>query len=100
MHFKKTPESVGFCVVVLILKMEERKHFWHSVLYYFKKGKNVTEMREKMCAGCGEGAVPDRTRQKWFAKFRAGDFSLDDAPHSGRAAEVDSDQIETLTENN
>ena len=29
----------------------------------------------------GEGAVTDRTRQKWFAKFRAGDFSLnDDAP--------------------
>ena len=29
-----------------------------------------------MCAGCGEGAVSDRTCQK----FRAGDFLLDDAP--------------------
>ena len=36
---------------------------------------------------------------KWFAKFCAGDFSLDDAPRSGRPVEVDSDQIETLTEN-
>ena len=35
-----------------------------------------------------------------FAKFRAGDFSLDDAPRSGRPVEVDSDQIETLIENN
>ena len=43
-------------------------------------------------------AVTDRTCQKWFAKFRAGDFSLDDAPQSGRAVEVDSDQVETLTE--
>ena len=33
-------------------------------------------------------------------KFRAGDFSLDDAPQSGRPVEVDRDQIETLTENN
>ena len=33
-------------------------------------------------------------------KFHAGDFSLDDAPQSGRPAEVNSDQIETLTENN
>ena len=33
-------------------------------------------------------------------KFHAGDFSLDNAPWSGRPAEVDSDQIETLTENN
>ena len=38
--------------------------------------------------------------QKWFAKFQAGDFSLDDAPRSGRPVEVDSDQIETLIENN
>ena len=33
-------------------------------------------------------------------KFRAGDFSLDNAPWSGRPVEVDSDQIETLIENN
>ena len=33
-------------------------------------------------------------------KFCAGDFSLDDAPWSGRPVEVDSDQIETLIENN
>ena len=36
----------------------------------------------------------------WFAKFHAGDFSLDEAPQSGRPVEVDSDQIETLIENN
>ena len=44
--------------------------------------------------------MTDGTGQKWFAKFRAGDFSLDDAPRSGRPVEVDSDQIETLIENN
>ena len=38
--------------------------------------------------------------QKWFVKFCEGDFSLDDAPWSGRPVEVDSDQIETLIENN
>ena len=37
---------------------------------------------------------------KVFAKFRAGEFSLDDAPWSGRPVEGDSDQIETLIENN
>ena len=70
------------------------------MLYYFKKGKNATEMQKKICAVFGEGAVTDRTCQKWFAKFRAGDFSLDDAPWSGRPVEVDSDQIETVVENN
>ena len=38
--------------------------------------------------------------QKWFAKFSAGDFLLDDAPWSGRPVEVDNNQIETLVENN
>ena len=64
------------------------------MLYYFKKGKNATEMQKEMRAGCGEGAVTDRTCLRWFAGFRAGDVSLDDAPWSGRAAEVGSDQIE------
>ena len=39
----------------------------------------------------GEGAVAERMCQKWFPKFCAGDFSLDNAPQSGRSVEVDSD---------
>ena len=37
---------------------------------------------------------------KWFVKFHAGDFSLDDVPQLGRPVEVDNDKIKTLTENN
>ena len=54
-------------------------------------------MQKKICAVGREG---DQTCQKWFSKFHAGDFSLDDAPQSGRPVEVDSNQIETLIENN
>ena len=70
--------------------MEENKqHFWHITLYYFKKGKYTTEVqKKKICAVDGEGAVTDGTCQKWFEKFCAGDFSLDDAPRWGRPAEV------------
>ena len=69
------------------------------MLYYFGKGKNATETQKKICAVYGEGAVTDHMCQKWFAKFHAGDFSLEiDAPRSGRPVEVDSDQIETLIE--
>ena len=66
------------------------------MLYYFKKGKSSTETQKKICAVYEDGAVTDRTCQKWF---HAGDFSLDDAPQSGRPVEVNSDQIETITEN-
>ena len=47
---------------------------------------------------CGEGAGTDGTCQKWFARFRAGDLSLDGAPRSGRPVEVDNNQTETFTE--
>ena len=39
---------------------------------------------KKIYAVYGEGAVTDPMCQKWFAKFCAGDFSLDDAPQLGR----------------
>ena len=43
---------------------EDMQHFWCTVLYYFKKGTNATEMQKKVCAVCGEGAVTDQTCQK------------------------------------
>ena len=61
---------MNFCVAILILKIEENKqHFQCIMLYYFKKGKNETEMQKKTCAVCGEVAVTDRMCQKWFARF-------------------------------
>ena len=44
--------------------------------------------KKKICAVYEEGAVTDRMLQKWFAKFRAGDFLLDAAPWLGRPVEL------------
>ena len=72
---------MNFCAAILILKVEEDiQHFWHIVLHYFKKGKNATETPKKICAVYGGGAVTDQMYQKWFAKFPARGFSLDNAP--------------------
>ena len=57
---KKLSKLVNFCVAILILKIEEKKeHFWHIMLYYFKKGENAIETQKKICAVYGEGAVTD-----------------------------------------
>ena len=79
---------------------ENTQHFRHIMLYYFKKGKNTTEMQKQIWAVYGEGAVADRMCQEWFARFRAGGFLLDDAPQSGRTVEVDNSQIKTLIDKN
>ena len=92
---------MNFCVAILIVKMEEKmQHFWHILLYYFKKGKNAIKNTKKICAMCEEGAVTDPTCQRWFTKFHTGNFSLDDALWSGRPVEVDSDQMKTLIKKN
>ena len=56
-------------------------------------------MKTKIRAVYGEGAVVGGACQKWFVKFRAGDFP-DEVPQLDRPVEVDSNQIETLIENN
>ena len=93
---------MNFCVAILILKMEENtQYFQYIMLYYFKKSKSTTEThKKKICAVYREGAVTDQMCQKWFVKFPAGDFSLDNAPWSGRPVEVGSNQIKTLIESN
>ena len=48
---------------------ENMQHFQCIKFYYFKKGKNATEMQRNICAVYGEGAVTDRRCQKWFVKF-------------------------------
>ena len=76
------------------------------MLYYFKKGKNTTEMqkkkekKKKISAVYGEINVTEQTSQKWFVKFWAGGFSLGNAPWLGKPVDVDRDQIETLRTNN
>ena len=47
-YLKNTSKLVNFYVAILILKIEQNmQHFWHIMLYYFKKDKNATEMQKK-----------------------------------------------------
>ena len=81
--------------------MEEKSNIFGILCFIISRQvKTQLKHTKKICAVYGEGAVTDQTCQKWFAKFCAGDFSLDDAPRSGRPVEADSDQIETVIENN
>lgn len=59
-------------------------HFRHILLYYFRKGKNARQACAKLCKVYGESAPQERQCQRWFAKFRAGNFNIDDTPRSGQ----------------
>lgn len=75
-------------------------HFRHILLFYFRKGKNAVQARKKLCAVYGEECLTERQCQRWFARFRSGDFDLEDTPRSGRPTEVDDDKIKAMIETN
>ena len=81
--------------------MEARnQHFRHILLFYYEKGKNAVQARRKLCDVYGEDVLTERQYQKWFAKFRSGNFDLKDAPRPRRLLEADLDQIKSLVDAN
>ena len=76
--------------------MEEKSNIFGILCFnILRKVKTQLKCKKKIYAVYREGAVTDRRCPKRFVKFRAGNFSLHDAPRSRRPVEVDSDQIET-----
>ena len=77
---------------------EMRIHFRHLKLYEFRKGSFVTIATKNICAVYGENALSSRTCRKWFQRFRAGNFCLEDEERSGRPPQTDEDKIRNLVE--
>ena len=44
----------------------------------------------------GKGVIGESTARKWFAKFKNGNFDIDDMPHSRRPSEFDEDHLKAL----
>jgi len=76
------------------------EHYRHILLYYFKKGKRAAEAHKKICGIYGDDALTERVCQKWFAKFRSGDFDVNDAPRSGRPTEINSSDVKAIIDEN
>ncbi|GFY08396.1 histone-lysine N-methyltransferase SETMAR [Trichonephila clavipes] len=64
------------------------------------KGENAVQARKKLTDVYGEGVLTARQCQNWFAKFRSGNFDVEDAPRSGRPVKADKDAIKALVDAN
>ncbi|XP_076765234.1 histone-lysine N-methyltransferase SETMAR-like [Xylocopa sonorina] len=82
------------------IMVANRVHYWHFMLFFFRKGKNATQAANKICAVYGEDAVAERTMRKWFPRFKAENFDLEDQERPGRPSTTDEDMIKTEIENN
>ena len=79
---------------------ENAQHFQHIMLYYFKEGKKATEMQKQrdLCSAW-RSCYDWLSMSKVVCKVGDEEFLLDNAHWLGIPAEVDSDQIETLIDN-
>jgi len=77
---------------------KEKLHFRHVMLYEFRKGIIVGAATKNIQKVYLDRAL--RTVKKWFAKFRRGDFNLEDEPCSGRPSDIDDDALRALIANN
>jgi hypothetical protein len=56
----------------------EKQHLRHILLFYHQKGQNVAQARKKLSDVYGD-LFTKLQCQNWFAKFRSGNFDVEDA---------------------
>jgi histone-lysine N-methyltransferase SETMAR len=78
------------------LQVDKNEHLRHLLLAEFNRGSKAAQAARNICEIYGDGFIPERTAQFWFARFKEGNFSLNDAPRSGRPIEIDDEELEAI----
>ena len=84
-----------------LFAMEDKNtHFRHIMLFSYREGISAAQTTRRICAVYGENAVHKSTVEKRFARFKAGNFNLEDEPRSGRPNVVETDEVISLVTSN
>ena len=75
---------------------EVKATFLTPAMFCFHRGQKAAEAVLDICMVYREGVIGESTARKWFAKFKNGNFDIDDMLHSGRPSEVDEDHLKAL----
>ena len=74
----------------------KNQHFRHLLFFAFHCGQKAAEAARDTYNLYAEGVIGKSTVQKWFTKFKNGDFDLNDMPHSRRPAEFDEKHLKVV----
>jgi len=77
---------------------QNKEKIRHILQYYYDKGKNASQVANKISAIYGPGTVSISTVQRWFQNFRFGVEVVEEAPRSGRPVVENCDKIAKLVE--
>ena len=77
---------------------DDRKRVRESLLYEFRLGHSVDEAHQNLSKVYAENAPSERTCYRWFKKFRAGNFSMEEEERFGRPNSIDVHKLIELIE--
>lgn len=66
------------------------------LLHYFNMKKKAAESHRILVEVYGDHALAERTCQKWFARFKSGNFDLEDEQRPGQPKKFDDGEFEAL----
>ena len=70
------------------------------LLHYLTMKKTAAESHRSLVEVYGEHALAERTCQKWFARFKSGDFGLEDEERPGQPKKFEDNELEALLDEN
>ena len=74
----------------------KQQHFQHLLFFAFYQGQKAAKAARDICMVHREGVIGESTASKWFAKFKNGNFDIDNMPHSKKPSEFDEDHLKAL----
>ena len=77
---------------------DKKQHFRHLLFFAFHRGQKAAKAarNRNICMVHGEGVISESTARKRFAKFKNGNFDIDNMSHSGRSSEFDKGHLKAL----
>ena len=74
----------------------KKQHFQNLLFFAFYQNQTAAEAARDICMVYRKGVIGESTARKWFAKFRNGNFDIDNTPCSRRPSEFDEDHLKAL----
>lgn len=73
-----------------------KQHLREVLLYFFNSKKNASESHRLLSEAYPEYAPTIRVCQEWFARFRRGDFRVEDKERPGEVKKFEDEELEEL----
>ena len=93
--FKKISKFYGIRIVFVFNTNVKISNQAPAILC-FSSRKKAAEAARDICMVYEEGVIGKSITRKWFAKFKNGNFDINNMPCSGRPSEFDEDHLKAL----